>query len=94
MDTRPRPGRGGPGAAGRGRRPRRRVVVHYIGRLRTNRRGAFVFRLRAGPARPGDAERGIAAGARPSFHQRTRHGSVTRAPRYRVTVTEGAAGAR
>jgi hypothetical protein len=87
---------------GRDWRPNRRVTVTYgpycrpedacpaiayIGRLRTNRDGRFVFRLRAGQERRGDARRGIHSGSRPAFSQRARSGrTITRSPRYRVIL--------
>jgi hypothetical protein len=89
---------------GRGWRPQRRVTVYfgpycrpdeacpaiaYVGRLRTNRDGRFAFRLRAGNARPGDVDRGIASGANPTFEQRAGERSVSRSPRYRVTIPGG-----
>jgi hypothetical protein len=87
---------------GRRWRPNRRVTVTfgaycrpheacpaiaYIARLRTNRRGRFVFRLRAGQERPGDERKHIRAGGTPTFSQRARNGrTVSRIPRYRVIV--------
>jgi hypothetical protein len=86
---------------GRGWRPERRVTVHfgpycrpdeacpaiaYIGRVRTDGRGRFTFRLRAGASRPGDAERRIVSGGRPLFTQQVGEREVTRSPRYRVTI--------
>jgi hypothetical protein len=86
---------------GRGWRPRKQVTVEfgaygrpdeacpligYLGFLRTDRRGRFSFRLRAGSERAGDAERKIASGAGPTFSQRLRGRTVSRAPRYRVVV--------
>ena len=84
---------------GRGWRANRRVRVAFglycrpdvacpaiaqLVTLRTGPRGRFVFRLRAGQAQPGDNEAGIHSGSNPSFSQRT----VTRAPRYRVILTD------
>jgi hypothetical protein len=89
---------------GRGWRPQRRVTVYfgpycrpdvacpaiaYIGRLRTSREGRFTLRLRAGSARPGDADRRIASGSHPRFEQRTGERTVSRSPRYRITVPSG-----
>jgi hypothetical protein len=86
---------------GRRWRPDRRVTVYYgpycrpdeacpaiafIGRVRANERGRFTFRLRAGAARPGDAERRIASGGHPLFTQRSGGREVSRTPRYRVTI--------
>ncbi len=86
---------------GRGWRPQRRVTVEfgaycrpdeacpaigYVGFLRTDSRGRFTFRLRAGSERTEDAERRIASGGHPRFSQRLRHRTVARAPRYRVIV--------
>jgi hypothetical protein len=86
---------------GRGWRPERRVTVWYgpycrpdeacpeiayIARLRTNDRGRFTFRLRAGDRQPGDAKRKIVAGAHPVFEQRVGERRVSRTPRYRVTL--------
>lgn len=92
---------------GRGWLPRKRVEVFYgpycrpdqacpasaaIARLRTNRRGGFTFRVRAGQSEPGDAERGIVSGGHPGFSQwRGRpHESrlVQRSPRYNVVVPD------
>jgi hypothetical protein len=58
------------------------IRIAYIVRLRTDHRGRFVFRQRAGHERPGDEERGTHSGGAPTFTQR----SVSRSPRYRVTV--------
>ncbi len=89
---------------GRRWRPERRVTVYfgpycrpdeacpaiaYTGRLRTDERGRFTFKLRAGTARPGDAERRIASGGKPLFTQKLGDREVSRAPRYRVIVEEG-----
>jgi hypothetical protein len=86
---------------GRGWRPQRRVTVYYgpycrpdqacpaiayVGRLRTNRRGRFTLRLRAGAARAGDSDRKIASGANPTFEQRAGGRTVSRSPRYRVIL--------
>jgi hypothetical protein len=88
---------------GRGWRPQRRVTVYYgpycrpdeacpaiayVGRLRTSREGRFSFRLRAGAARPGDADRRIASGANPTFAQRSAGHTVSRSPRYRVVLPD------
>ncbi len=62
-------------------------AIAYFARLRTNGRGLFVFRLRAGQERPGDQRKGIRSGGVPTFTQRARNGrSVSRTPRYRVIV--------
>ena len=90
---------------GRDWRPNRRVTVTfgpycrpedacpaiaYIGRLRTNGEGHFVFRLRAGQAQPGDARKRIRAAGRPAFSQRARSGRmITRSPRYQVILPPG-----
>jgi hypothetical protein len=58
------------------------IDIAYIVRLRTDDRGRFVFRQRAGGERPGDEGRGIHAGGAPTFTQR----GVSRSPRYRVTA--------
>ena len=88
---------------GRGWRPQRRVTVYYgpycrpdeacpaiayVGRLRTNRDGRFSFRLRAGDARPGDADRRIASGSNPTFAQLSGGRTVSRSPRYRVVLPD------
>jgi hypothetical protein len=62
------------------------IEIAYIVRLRTDRRGRFAFRLRAGDDQPDDAERGIHAGDDPTFSQRTRTRTVSRTPRYRVIM--------
>ena len=82
---------------GRGWRPRTRVQVvygvycrpdqvcieiAYFARVRTDRRGRFAFRVRAGQPRAGDRERKIHSGSGFTFSQRT----VTRRPRYRVIL--------
>jgi hypothetical protein len=84
---------------GRGWRPRKRVQVvygvycrpgevciriAYVAHVRTDGRGRFTFRARAGEAQAGDRERKIVSGAGFMFSQRT----VTRRPRYRVIVPE------
>ena len=56
------------------------IAILYVGHVRTNRRGGFAFRLRAGQEEPGDAGRRIHSGGRPTFSQR----GVSRSPRYRV----------
>jgi len=58
------------------------IAIAYVVRIRTGHRGRFVFRQRAGQEQPGDGERGVHAGGAPTFTQR----SVSRTPRYRVTV--------
>ena len=87
---------------GRGWRPHRRVevvygvycrpdqaciAIAYIAHLKTNRRGGFSFRVRAGQAEPGDKERRITSGSGFTFSQR----KVTRKPNYRV-ILPGASG--
>ena len=89
---------------GRDWRPNRRVTVYFgpycrpdeacpaiafVGRLRTDDCGRFAFKLRAGTARRGDAERRIASGGRPTFSQRIGERTVSRSPRYRVIVDDG-----
>lgn len=84
---------------GRGWRPQRRVEVvygvycrpdavcieiAYIARVRTDRRGRFTFRARAGQAQAGDRDRKIHSGSGFTFSQ----GTVTRKPRYRVIVPD------
>ena len=81
---------------GRGWQPRKRVEVvygvycrpdeacieiAYFARVRTDRRGRFTFRARAGQPQAGDEDRKIRSGSGFTFSQRT----VTRKPRYRVT---------
>jgi hypothetical protein len=89
---------------GRGWRPERRVfitfgaycrpneaclAIAYLVRVRTDSRGRFVFRLRAGAEQPGDDRAGIHAGGRPTFGQRARSGrGITRSPRYRVILPD------
>jgi hypothetical protein len=88
---------------GRGWRPNRRVTavfgaycrpgeaciaIAYIARLRTDDEGRFRFRLRAGPERKTDEERGIRAGGKPTFSQRARTRIVRRKPHYRVIVPQ------
>jgi len=60
------------------------IDVAYFAHVRTDRRGRFTFRARAGEAQAGDRERKIVSGSGFSFSQRT----VTRKPRYRVIVPE------
>jgi hypothetical protein len=63
------------------------IAIAYVVRLRTDATGKFAFRLRGGPARPGDDEKGIRSGSPPTFTQRARDGGiVTRRPRYRVIL--------
>jgi hypothetical protein len=68
------------------------ILILYIGRIRTGRGGGFTFRLRAGPQEPGDAERRIHSGGRPTFSQRVRRPggarTVQRSPRYRVILPD------
>jgi hypothetical protein len=69
------------------------IAIAYIVTLYADQRGRFVFRLRAGPAQPGDDAKRIRSGARPSFAQRVvipgrRSRTVTRQPRYRVILPE------
>jgi hypothetical protein len=90
---------------GRGWRPSRRVSViygvycrpdqlcidiAYFARLRTNSRGGFTFRVRAGQARPDDRERRIFSGSGFTFSQWVGKPNdrrvVRRRPRYRVVL--------
>ena len=92
---------------GRGWRPLRRVEVFYgvycppgsvcvaiayTARLRTNRRGGFTFRVRAGAAQPGDGDRRITSGGGFTFSQWLGRANeshlVQRRPRYRVIRPE------
>jgi hypothetical protein len=88
---------------GRKWRPDRRVTVYfgaycrpdeacpaiaYMGWVRTDDRGRFRFKLRAGTSRPGDAERRIVSGGRPLFTQKAGGREVSRAPRYTVTIPD------
>jgi hypothetical protein len=92
---------------GRGWRPQKRVEVFYgpycrpdqacpaiayLGRFRTNRRGGFTFRVRAGQPQPGDRERRITAGSGFGFTQWLgrpyESHRVQRAPRYRVILPD------
>ena len=65
-------------------------AIAAVGFLRTNVRGRFVFRLRAGPEQDGDRESGIHSGSAPTFDQRVRirgrARTVSRTPRYRVIL--------
>jgi hypothetical protein len=61
-------------------------AIAYLGRLRTNGRGRFVFRLRAGAEQEGDREARIHSGHGPRFEQRARTRTVSRSPRYRVIL--------
>jgi len=61
-------------------------AIAYLGRLRTNGRGRFVFRLRAGAEQEGDLEAHIHSGHGPTFEQRARTRTVSRSPRYRVIL--------
>jgi hypothetical protein len=65
-------------------------AIGYLQLLRTNGRGRFVFRLRAGAEQDGDREAGIRSGGRPTFQQRVGRGAgartVSRSPRYRVIL--------
>jgi hypothetical protein len=84
---------------GRGWKPRKRVEVvygvycrpeeacieiAYFAHVRTDRRGRFTFRARAGQPRAGDEDRKIRSGSGFTFSQRT----VTRKPHYRVILPE------
>jgi len=88
---------------GRGWRPQKRVevtygvycrpdevciAIAYFAHVRTDRRGRFTFRARAGQAQAGDRERRIVSGSGFTFSQRT----VTRKPRYRVVLACGDCG--
>jgi hypothetical protein len=60
-------------------------AIGYSGRIRTNRRGRFTFRVRAGEPQSGGDDRNIHAGGGFKFSQRTAsHRTITRKPRYRV----------
>jgi hypothetical protein len=61
-------------------------AIAYLGRLRTNERGRFTFRLRAGASRRGDTARRIHSGSNPTFSQRARGRTVSRSPDYEVTL--------
>jgi hypothetical protein len=65
-------------------------AIAQVGLLRTNARGRFGFRLRAGPEQDGDREAGIHSGSAPTFDQRVRirgrARTVSRTPRYRVIL--------
>ena len=65
-------------------------AIAYLGVLRTNGRGRFVFRLRAGVEQEGDPEARIHSGSPPRFEQRVRSRgrvrTVSRSPRYRVIL--------
>ena len=64
-------------------------AIGYSGRVRTDRRGRFTFRVRAGESQAGDADRKIYAGGGFEFLQRTRsHRTITRQPHYEVIVPE------
>ena len=60
--------------------------------LRTDDRGRFSFRLRAGQEQKADAERHIRSGGQPTFQQRIRGRirgrTLSRAPRYRVILPD------
>jgi hypothetical protein len=61
------------------------IDIAYFARVRTDDRGRFVFRLRAGAEQRGDEERGIRAGGEPFFSQRGPTGKhITRRPLYTV----------
>ncbi len=74
------------------------IAILYTALLRTDSRGRFSFRLRAGQERAGDEERGIRSGGQPTFQQTVGspgyRRTVSRRPRYRVTVTSEASDAR
>jgi hypothetical protein len=93
---------------GRGWRPGRRVevvygvycrpdqaciAIAYVTHLRTNRRGGFSFRVRAGQAQPGDRDRRIAPGSGFTFSQwlgkPNESHLVQRRPRYQVILPPG-----
>jgi hypothetical protein len=90
---------------GRGWRPSRRVsviygaycrpdqlciAIAYVARLRTNSRGGFTFRVRAGQTQPDDRERRIFSGSGFTFSQWIGKPNdrrvVRRRPRYRVVL--------
>lgn len=98
---------------GRGWRPSRRVgviygvycppgavciAIAYFTRIRTNARGGFTFRVRAGEAQPGDRDRRIRSGSGFTFSQWIgkpgERRLVRRRPRYQVTVTAESSRAR
>jgi hypothetical protein len=60
------------------------IDIAYIAHVRTDRRGRFTFRVRAGQPQAGDEDRHIHSGSGFTFSQRT----VTRRPRYRVILPE------
>ena len=91
--------------SGRGWRPDRRVdvvygvycrpdqaciAIAYVAHLRTDSRGGFRFRVRAGEARPGDRDRRIHSGSGFTFSQWLGRPNdsrlVQRRPRYRVVL--------
>lgn len=91
--------------SGRGWRPNKRVevvygvycrpdqaciAIAYIVHLRTNSRGGFRFRVRAGEAQPGDRDRRIHSGSGFTFTQWLGRPNdsrlVQRRPRYRVIL--------
>ncbi len=65
------------------------IDIAYFARVRTDGRGRFVFRPRAGAEQPGDEDRGVRAGAEPMFSQRAVSGKrITRKPLYTVIVPD------
>ena len=66
------------------------IAIAYLAHLRTNLRGGFSFRVRAGEPRPGDRDRGIVAGSGFTFSQwlgkPNESHLVQRRPRYRVVL--------
>lgn len=66
------------------------IDILYTALLKTDGRGRFVFRLRAGQKQASDDKHGIRSGGRPTFLQRVgRPGhrrTIGRSPRYRVIL--------
>jgi hypothetical protein len=69
------------------------IDILYFAFRRTDDRGRFTFRLRAGQEQSGDSEHGIRAGGQPTFQQRVgppgARRTVSRRPSYRVTQPAG-----
>jgi hypothetical protein len=62
-------------------------AIGFTGLIRTNERGRFTFRLRAdGDWMDDDADTRVPSGGHPSFQQRARGRTITRTPRYEVTI--------
>jgi hypothetical protein len=63
------------------------LLFAFTALIRTNERGRFSFRLRADGDWTDDDERTrIRSGGHPSFHQRVRGRTISRTPRYEVTI--------